>query len=113
MSSIVLGCYTNITNNELKYITTNTDVIIPTTTTTCNIQTNTRIVHKDSCGDIIYNQGYKCRTLTFTETSSICETITTNIVSKTRTIIPTYFPKTFMYKLNCDNKSYSSLISVL
>lgn len=109
----VFCCYTNITYYKTTYGYIYTQTIIPTPTVTCYTNIETYYSYPDSCDGSIRNQGYKCNTKENIKTIISCNTKTTEYFTNVFSSYPTIIPETYIYKLNCKNKTYSSLITII
>lgn len=106
----ILCCYVNKTIIETSYISTVTQSVsvIPIACIT-NYITSTD--YSGICADGRLNQGSRCRSTIYVTTTSICSPEKTGIYSSFIST-PTIFQKIHEYKLDCKNKSSSSLINI-
>lgn len=109
----VYSCYTNLTHYKTlyNYVPTQTLVQIPSTNCYTNIVTSYR--YPDSCDGGLRNQGYRCNTNEYITTIRSCNETISKYMSYTTTLIPTTIAETYIYKLNCQNKTYSTLLTII
>lgn len=109
----ILCCYTNKTFYETLYISTTIETKTFTPTPTCITSYITSINYYGGCIDINYNKGSNCRPKTSIIETSICTTTTIENMYTTIISTPTTLRKIYEYKLDCKNKTSSSLINII
>lgn len=105
-------CYTSIIRYNTSSIYIPTFTLIPTQTEYCYSQTITSYIYPDSCDGSSRNQGYKCNIKTVYPSKTLCNTTPTSYVSSYTSTSFSITSQTYVYKLNCKNKTYSSLINI-
>lgn len=108
----ILCCYTNKTFDKTLYVPTiiQSTSIVPTPT--CITTYITSINYYGGCIDINYNKGSNCRTKKSIIESSTCFITNSEYIYSTLISTPTILNQIYEYKLNCKNKSLSTLINI-
>lgn len=108
-------CYTNITYYKKGYNNIPTRTWVTTSSTNCYSTIITTNIYPDSnfCDGDLRNQGHKCDIKTSYKPTMFCNTNVSNYWSNIDITIPTVSPEIHIFKLNCKNKTSSSLISII
>lgn len=109
----IFCCYTNKTYYKSTYELIPTKTLSISYTTKCDINYETNYNINPKCYVGLYNYGMNCKgEKTIKPTTSCYETSSENYIS-TNINKPTSIAETFLYKIDCKNKTYSSLISII
>lgn len=109
----ILCCFINNTQTEIIYnsVYNPTKTIIPISTCTTNYITS--IDNNGLCADGKMNQGSRCKSTTSIIGTINCITTSTETMYSTFILEPTTVQRIYKYKLNCKNKTSSTLIDII
>lgn len=108
----ILCCYTNITSIIETYVPTPIKITNSTSTSICSVSYISSLDYVGGCADIRINQGSRCKTSSFISSATICSQTNIEKIVTTTTPTPTTFNLVYNFKLDCKNKSSSSLITI-
>lgn len=106
-------CYFNETKTVISYSPTITQNINIIPTQLCSTNYIVSTMYFGECADTRRNQGGRCTTRYKTKTTSTCTSKTISNVYISPTSTPISIKQIYEYKLNCSNKSSSSLIRII
>lgn len=109
----VICCYTNKTYYKSTYEYIPTKTLSISYTATCNSYYETSYIINPKCYVGLYHGGMGCNIKTSTTYTTSCNTISSEYYISTTSSKPTNIVETYLYKLDCKNKTHSSLISII